>query len=622
MSSKIRILSETVANMIAAGEVVERPASVVKELVENALDAGARRVLVDLENGGKRLIRVVDDGEGMNGDDALLAVERHATSKIRTEKDLFAVSTMGFRGEALAAIASVSRFTLRTATAGAAAGTKVFVEGGLVRETGPDAVPQGTDIAVADLFFNTPGRRKFLRAPETELTHAVETMIRLALPRTDAFFRLRHDGGTILQVAGNNTLPERIAQLLGPDAARGLVNVDYKGDDFHLRGFVSGPEVTRSSTQQFFVYCNGRFLRDRLITHAINSGYRGHVLKGRYPIVVLMIEIDPELVDVNVHPTKSEVRFRKPSGVYEGIVEAIDKTLRGRFGSSESAFGLRDPAFTPPPGVDAPAPENRDAPAAVDFSERQRVMETLDAFTVSRTPSFLEPPSTRGTRTIDVEMRAAAEHEEPAGVGTTGDDLDAGVFAGMAVVGQVFDNYIVCETRQAGGMLVVIDAHAAHERILFERLKNDYFSHRIPVQAQLVPIALELRRTEADALLKAIPALSKVGVEVEPFGGSTFRITGIPTILSAGEAEAAVRECVEKVLETGRVPSADHVADDFLSVVACHSAVRTGQELTTAQMREILLGLDRIRGSGSCPHGRPTLWSIPLYDIEKRFKRR
>ncbi len=634
MSAKIRILSEIVANMIAAGEVVERPASVVKELVENSLDAGARRILIDVEHGGKKSIRVVDDGEGMSAEDALLALERHATSKIRSEKDLFSVVTMGFRGEAVPAIASVSRFTLRTATPGAAIGTRIAVEGGTVMEVAEEGVPTGTDITVADLFFNTPARRKFLRSPETELTHLVETLTRLALPRTGVFFRLRADGKTQLQVSEAASFPERIAQLLGEDATAGLVPIDHETSMFRLHGFVSSPHTTRSAASHLFVYCNGRFLRDRLITHAINTGYRGHLLRGRYPIVVLDIEIPPELVDVNVHPTKSEVRFRQPSGVYEGIVAAIDRTLRERFGSSETAFGL--PAtpvgpgrsVNPAPWIDefarpAPTPDAMTDPAPPRsfeiVRERDRVVDAINRLTMPGTRSFLDSP-TPGTRTIDVAERS--RDDDSVEFGRTADDLHEGVFGSMSIVGQVFDNYIVCETRQAGGMMVMIDAHAAHERILFEKLKADYFATRIPVQAQLIPITLNLRRVEAASLLKAIPALSKVGVEVEPFGGETFRITAIPTILSAGEAEAAVRECVERFLDSGQTAGLDHIADDFLSVVACHSAVRSGQELTTAQMREILRGLDRIRGSGSCPHGRPTLWTIPLLEIEKRFKRK
>ncbi len=636
MSAKIRILSEVVANMIAAGEVVERPASVVKELVENSLDAGARRILIDVEHGGKKLIRVVDDGEGMSPEDALLALERHATSKIRSEKDLFSVTTMGFRGEAVPAIASVSRFILRTCTAGAAIGTRIFVEGGTVMDVAEEGVPVGTDITVADLFFNTPARRKFLRSPETELTHLIETLTRLALPRTGVFFRLRADGKTQLQVSEAASFPERIAQLLGEDATAGLVPVDHETSMFRLRGFVSGPNTTRSTASHLFVYCNGRFLRDRLLTHAINTGYRGHVLRGRYPVVVLDIEIGPELVDVNVHPTKSEVRFRQPSGVYEGIVAAIDHVLRERFGSTETAFGLPASPTTdgrpvaPAPWLDdlartesrSEADSNPPPPRSFEVArERDRVLDAINRLGMSRTTSFLDPPSVPGTRTVEVVSRSP-EDDEPDSLGRTSDDLHEGIFGPMSIVGQVFDNYIVCETRQAGGLLVMIDAHAAHERILFEKLKADYFATRIPVQAQLIPITLNLRRVEAASLLKAIPALTKVGIEVEPFGGETFRITAIPTILSAGEAEAAVRECVERFLESGQTAGLDHVADDFLSVVACHSAVRSGQELTTAQMREILRGLDRIKGSGSCPHGRPTVWTIPLLEIEKRFKRK
>ncbi|MCB1153566.1 DNA mismatch repair endonuclease MutL [bacterium] len=672
MSTRIKLLSENVANMIAAGEVVERPASVVKELVENALDAEAARVHVDIEAGGRNLVRVTDDGIGMTQDDALLSLERHATSKILSEKDLFSVATMGFRGEAIPAIASVSKFTLRTCARGADAGTEIYVEGGTLMGVEPAAVPPGTEISVHRLFFNTPGRRKFLRSPETELTHVVETLTRLALPREGVFFRLRQEDKTLLQVARDADLPQRIASLLGPDAARSLVPLEYDGGPFRLSGYVSGPQTTRSNTANFFVYCNGRFLRDRLITHAINAGYRGHILKGRYPTVVLMIDIPAELVDVNVHPTKSEVRFRQPSGIYEGIVEAVDRTLRHRFGAPDArpAFSVptANPGFGRPPSppaavvgesagtpnaapwpvshveqtpaqgtaldadeyanapqvryVDAHGPAVADVEESAEvIQERQRIQAALERFaTTQRTAPLFGDVPRPATRAEDVAVRVDADPNAP--VGTTDAPDSYGVFSRFAIVGQVFANYILCETREGGGVLLMIDAHAAHERILFEKLKTEYEHAGVAVQRQLVPIVMELRPAEAKAVLKAQGELAKVGIDIEEFGQGTFRITGIPSLLSASQAEETVRECVDRLLEAGQNAPLTHVTDDFLSTVACHSAVRSGQELTVGQMREILRGLDRIDGSGSCPHGRPTVWSIPLMEIEKRFKRR
>ncbi|MCZ7585769.1 MAG: DNA mismatch repair endonuclease MutL [Deltaproteobacteria bacterium] len=616
--AKIRLLSENVANMIAAGEVVERPASVVKELVENSLDAGATRVLIDARVGGRKLIRVVDDGEGMSPDDAMLALERHATSKIATEKDLFSVGSLGFRGEALPAIASVSRMTLRTARRDADRGFRIHVQGGTVMDSGEDGTPPGTEIEIEDLFFNTPGRRKFLRSPETELTHIVETVTRLALPRRGVFFRLRHDDKALLQVPDTADLPQRVAALLGRDASAGLVEFGFESPHVRLSGFLSGPETTRSSANYFFVYCNGRFLRDRVITHAINTGYRGHVLKGRYPIVVMMIEIAPELVDVNVHPTKSEVRFRKPAGVYDSIVTAIDKTLRERFGAPDTPFGATIQR-TAGNEITVAAPETGAAPAA---EHQRRVEEAALRFTTAHTGALFGDGARPSTDEREVEQRIL--ERDASGLGHADMDMPDrhGTFARLAIVGQVFDNYIVCETRDHGGTMVMIDAHAAHERILFERLKRDYERSAIAVQTQLLPVALELRRAEAAALEKMLTELKRAGIDVEPFGGDTYRITATPSILSPGEAEAVVRECIERVMETGAPAPTDKIPDRFLSVVACHSAVRSGQELTIAQMREILRGLDGIRGPGSCPHGRPTFWYIPLLEIEKRFKRK
>ncbi len=612
MKSEIRLLSENVANMIAAGEVIERPASVVKELVENSLDAGAKRILVDVKTGGRKLIRVVDDGRGMNPDDALLSLERHATSKIRSETDLTTVGTMGFRGEALPAIASVSKMQIRTTRRDQVGGLHIRVQGGKVLEVKEEAVAPGTEIEVADLFFNTPGRRKFMRSPETELTHVVESVTRLALPRRDVFFRLRQDSKVLLQAPGGDSLLSRITTLLGPDAASDLIELNYEGRHFHLSGFISGPATTRSSSSHLFIYCNGRFLRDRMLTHAVNSGYRGHILKGRYPVAILLIDIPPELVDVNVHPTKSEVRFRKPSGVYEGIVSAVDKTLRARFGSQD-----QNPFSAPyHQSVDS---SNDDATAAQN--SRAGSSDELSRFVRARTSELFEhypSPPTRHLDPVETVADAGSEIAEEA----SGSAPEKGAFSRLAIIGQLFNNYIVCETRDAGGMLVMIDMHAAHERILFEKLKKDYLSSTIPVQGQLIPVTLELRRAEAAALRKIQSGLKSVGIEVEAFGGNTFRIVAVPAICSASEAKTVLMECIDRFLEIGQNAPPDHIADGFLSVLACHSAVRSGQELTTAQMRDILCGMDAIENPGSCPHGRPTVWTIPMTEIEKRFKRR
>jgi DNA mismatch repair protein MutL len=614
MKSEIRLLSEKVANMIAAGEVIERPASVVKELVENSLDAGAHRILVDLKVGGRKLIRVVDDGDGMSHDDALLALERHATSKIRSETDLTTVATMGFRGEALPAIASVARLNLRTAQREQASGIRIRVEGGKILEVVDEAVAPGTEMEIVDLFFNTPGRRKFMRSPETELTHIVEAVTRLALPRRDVFFRLRQDSKTLLQVPAGDSFIARVTTLLGPDASADLVELSFEGRHFGLTGFISGPMTTRSSSSHMFVYCNGRFLRDRMLTHAINSGYRGHILKGRYPVVILLIDIPPELVDVNVHPTKSEVRFRKPSGVYEGIVSAIDQTLRKRFGAAE-----KNPFSFPLTPSGQPAyPQRSDDDA---LNRQNETLNAISRFGETGGASLFERYPQPATRHLD-PVYAKAGSADAQSTPEKNQFPGGGVFSRLAIIGQLFNNYIVCETREGGGSMVLIDMHAAHERIIFEKLKKDYLGSSIPVQGQLIPVTMELRRAEAAALRKIMSHLKSVGIEVEPFGGDTFRITGVPTILSTSEAQSVVTQCIDRFLEIGQNAPPDHIADNFLSVLACHSAVRSGQELTTMQMREILKGLDAVDNSGACPHGRPTIWTTSMIEIEKRFKRR
>ena len=613
MASRIRILSEQLANQIAAGEVVERPASVVKELVENALDAGAGRIVVQTRAGGKSLIQVTDDGAGMNRDDLLLALERHATSKIQHADDLFAISTMGFRGEAVPAIASVSKMKIASREKDALSGYEVYAEGGEVLSANEAGLPQGTSVEVRSLFFNTPARRKFLKSASVELSHVADVVTRTALPLGDVYFELVDSGNTILRVPASPDPVGRIAALLGKDVARSLIPVSGQFDHFELTGFAGSPEILRSNARQIFFFVNGRYVRDRLVFGALRRAYEGHIPKGRHPVTILMLSIDPEYVDVNVHPAKLEIRFRKGPKVYDGIVSAVGSALMERFGTARpksvfdplpaGAFGDRHPARSG---------------ARWDYHPEQPPSETSRAtpdIQVKDQPAHPPQrnlwPTTQLHRTTRLSEVVQPEADPP----------QAGPFSSLEIVGQLLASYIVCQSNRQPGSLVLIDQHAAHERILFEKLSADYYNSAVSVQALLLPVTLELPHSDSAVLQKIAPELKKAGVEVEPFGSGTFRIVALPAVVSEGQGTQLVFDCIERARETGRA-RAERLADDLLELVACHSAVRAGQALSVQMMREILRGLDRCDMPGSCPHGRPTTKEIPLEDIERFFGRR
>ena len=611
MASRIRILDEQLANQIAAGEVVERPASVVKELVENSLDAGAHRITLETKAGGKSLIRVTDDGAGMNADDLLLALERHATSKIRTSEDLFAIHTLGFRGEAVPAIGSVSKMRIASREKDALSGHEVRAEGGEVRHVGEIGLPQGTAIEVRSLFFNTPARRKFLKSAAVELSHVTDTVARLALPRSDVFFELIDSGQTIIRVPASEDPVQRIAALLGRDVARSLMEVEGQYENFSLAGYVSSPELTRTNARQIFFFVNGRYVRDRLVFGALRRAYEGHIPKNRYPVTILYLQIDPQFVDVNVHPAKLEIRFRKGPKVYEGIVNTVTSALLERFGSTRPR-SVFDPL---PPGAldsgEGRAPVRRFSQAASTLplpDPNPLAVEADQAQSGQTDPFWPRRDFHRATRVAEIDVADDTAQRK-------------GPFSSLQIVGQLLDSYIVCQSPAEPGSLVLIDQHAAHERILFEKLSADYYNSAISVQALLLPITLELSHADAAVLGSIREELQKSGMEIEPFGGHTFRILALPATLADSQGAQLVRDCIERARETGRA-GAQRFADELLQLIACHSAVRAGQALSEQQIRHILNALDRCEQPGSCPHGRPTTKEIPREDIERFFGRR
>jgi DNA mismatch repair protein MutL len=596
MTPKIHILPEQLCNKIAAGEVVERPSSVVKELLENALDAGASEIRIELEGGGKRLISVTDNGCGMARDDLLLCLERHATSKIRADEDLFSLKTLGFRGEALPAIASVSRMRLESRTADSDEGWQLQAEGGTIRRVDAAGLPVGTRAEVRDLFFNTPARRKFLRRDETELGHIGDIVTRQALSRPDVHFSLMHNGRTLIEVFRHPDLRSRIGGLLGLPMLRDLLAVDAEGPQgIALRGYLGQPAVHRSSTDALHTYINGRSIRDRLVQHAILTGYRSLLEKGRYPVTVLFLDIDPALVDVNVHPTKHEIRFREPGPVHDFLAEAVRSVLR-----PSAWLAAKETA----PLGEAPAAEQHRSSAVAANAGGGKIQEALASY--ARRSGLLSESS--ADRPASVPLQACSD----------GSLASPGVFSPMEILGQFHRSYILC---QDGADLVLIDQHAAHERIAFEQLRSQFSSGRLESQTLLLPVVLEVDFRMADALHQHLDSLTDLGFGIEPFGPRSLVVKAIPQLLVHCDAERLLLDVAADLVVLSRSGRVEETMDELLMKMACHNTVRANQVLSTVQIRELLRELDQVDFSAHCPHGRPVMKRLSLVEVERMFHR-
>lgn len=599
MKNRIQILPENLANQIAAGEVVERPASVVKELIENSLDASASEVFIEIEKGGKALISVIDNGCGMKKDDAFLCLERHATSKVSNAEDLFALHTMGFRGEALPAIASVSRLRLTTRSVDEETGWQIYAEGGTIRQADAVGVAPGTVVEVRNLFFNTPGRRKFLRKDETEFGHIADVVSRLALSRPDIHFRLSHNGRTVLEAYRHNRLEERAAAMLGRNVAADLLTVEAdSGNGEMLVGLLGTPGVSRSTTNTIYTYINGRFVRDRVVQHAILEAYRSLLEKRRYPIAVLFIDMPPETVDVNVHPTKHEVRFRNQQQVHDFIVTALRNRLQQiSFEPAGLAGNFQPVTFSPGPVRSSPqTPEQQ--------VYRERVQESLAAFNqqVASTPTLAAISTVKGE--IDGWSSGRQETRK--------------LPEGWRLIGQYLNSYLLC---QADDELVMIDQHAAHERIGFERLRQQFATDGIESQALLFPTVLELEHREAAVLAEHLDDFSRFGFEVEAFGGRSFTVKSVPALVTDLDVERLVRDLAAELNEIGRAAQLDNEIERVLAVVACHGMVRANQALAVSEMQQLMQDLANIEFGSCCPHGRPIMYRLTKREIEKLFHR-
>ncbi|MCC4609120.1 DNA mismatch repair endonuclease MutL [Xanthomonas campestris] len=618
----IRQLPEILINQIAAGEVVERPASVVKELVENALDAGATRVDIELEEGGVRLIRIRDNGGGITPDELPLAVSRHATSKIASLDDLETVATLGFRGEALPSIASVSRFTLISRRADAEHGSALQIDGGRLGEVTPHAHAPGTTVEVRELFFNVPARRKFLRAERTELGHIEEWLRSLALARPDVELRVSHNGKPSRRYKPGDLYSDaRLGETLGEDFARQALRVDHSGAGLRLHGWVAQPHYSRASTDQQYLYVNGRSVRDRSVAHAVKMAYGDVLFHGRQPAYVLFLELDPARVDVNVHPAKHEVRFREARLIHDFVYRTLQDALaQTRAGTTPNSIGS-----------DAPAADAVGAMGA-GFSGGASYGSTASGgggsgsyanWTPSQTPLGLRVDEARAAYSAlyappPGSAQHAAQLPQLSGTGLPVTAEDSGVPPLGYAVAQLHGIYILSENAEG---LIVVDMHAAHERIGYERLKNAHDSIGLHAQPLLVPITLAVGEREADTAEREADTLASLGFEITRAGPQSLHVRSIPALLANAEPEALLRDVLGDLREHGQSRRIASARDELLSTMACHGAVRANRRLTVPEMNALLRDMEATERSGQCNHGRPTWARFTLSDIDRWFLR-
>ena len=606
--SKIKILPEILSNKIAAGEVVERPASVVKELVENALDADGKRIIIEVENGGRSLIRVSDNGSGMNRDDALLAPERYATSKIYKDEDLFAINTLGFRGEALPSIAAVSKFGLVTRDRTSQTGTEVVIEGGTIKKVTQIGAPLGTMVTVRQIFFNMPARRKFLKTVNTEMGHIADMVSSMALGRPHIQFRLIHNGKVVKNWSSTSDESGRLTDVLGNDIKNNLNKIEFTSDFLTVKGWISSPRITRSTSRGIYLYVNRRVVRNRVIQHALFQGYGSRLMKGQFPVAVIFIHVPCDQLDVNVHPTKHEVKFAQQKKIHDAVAGIVAERLR-----------LADqPQWRP---KSFPEPDPMDA--------KSRISETVPHFSIpkkevsTRYPaSGVQHPASGTQYPVSSTQQPESPWKQDLRFTPTSGQTELWArkrFGDLKVIGQFHDTYILCESSDR---IVLIDQHAAHERIIFEQLKNrSQASKKSAAQKLLIPETIDLGYREAKILEGLIPDLNELGLEIEPFGGNTFVVKSVPALLDNKEVKPLVVEIVEKIAQIGFTPGLEKAIDQCLILMACHGAIRANQKLSDEQIKGLLEQLDQCDQPSNCPHGRPTWISWSIKDLEKSFKR-
>jgi DNA mismatch repair protein MutL len=664
--SKIRVLPDSLANKIAAGEVVERPASIVKELIENSIDAGAVQINVAIESGGRRLIRVGDDGEGMSRDDAILAFERHATSKIKTAEDLEAIITLGFRGEALASIASVAKIRLRTQTATDLAGTEIEISGGRMLNVRDIAFSRGAEFEIRDLFFNVPARRKFLKSEATESYHIANLVTHYALAHPQLSFTLTNNNRESIRVTPASDLRERAYQLFGGEFIGDLIEVFSESGEMRVRGFVSSPSSTRTTRESQFFFINRRYVRDKVISKALSEAYRAMIPAGVYPSAMLFVELPPHEVDVNVHPAKTEVRFVRGAIVHDLIRDAV----RASIGSAKAAAtSFAEKKFAPVTSTPTEPAESREfreerpqpisreelrsafrlqAPSPIQPQPEQQKIDLgfklpaeIEAGASEELPAPTESPyisgqfdDAAGRPTSDSAL--AVSEPEPAPhygnrigcLGARGADSTASPLKPaqnltlsadeINAIGQLHNSFILAADR-AG--LLLIDQHVAHERILFEQHWRALRKHKVEVQRLLIPETLDLTPAQASAFDQLLPELEENGFELGRLSGRTIAIKAVPAVLAAGAAQSLLLELLDAVEEERRGLSLDELRAEIAAGLACRAAIKINMPLAHEKMRWLIDELLKMENPATCPHGRPIILRITSREIERGFQR-
>jgi len=583
MPRKIQVLPQSISQAIAAGEVVERPASVVKELMENAVDAGSSEITVELGAGGLQLIRVVDSGEGMDQGDVPLAFQRYATSKIRNAEDLYDIHTLGFRGEALPSICQVSKMTLQTRTRHSISGTKVICEGGEIKSISETGCPIGTEVEVKQLFYNIPVKRKFLKSIRSELRSALNHFLRLSLSYPKISFKFIHDGRTLHEYLKTESPLVRIEAIFGKEIHSHLEPIEFEGEGIRISGYASLPSISKRNAESIFFYVNQRFIKDRMIYKAILDAYRHILPNNQFPVVILFIVLPPSAVDVNVHPTKAEVKFQNPDRVYQAVLASVRMVLQ------EGPSRLEEMA---PVGEEKAWGFHRSAPSSLFRQEDPSV------------PSFFMSGKEEGVLTVQDEGGLPWKPEEK---------------WAYTILGQIQGTYILCEGE---GNLIFIDQHAAHERILFEKFKKEYEKRSIASERLLLPILMEFSAEESCILESGGEALKEIGFEIERVGEKLFAIRSIPSFIDQKDPKEFVREVLDELsfLEKGK--KGDEATQTLLVALACHSAVRANSLLRREEIDGLVKSLIPFHRSTTCPHGRPIFFVLPLEELGKQFKRK
>ncbi|MBI5183295.1 MAG: DNA mismatch repair endonuclease MutL [Nitrospinae bacterium] len=663
MGNRIRVLSEELSNKIAAGEVVERPASVVKELIDNSIDASARNVVIEIRGGGRRYIKVSDDGSGMSHDDAILAFERHATSKISSQDDLYNICTLGFRGEALPSIASISILSLITSTCDAEVGTRINIEGGVIKDVRDAASPTGTSVEVKDIFFNTPARLKFMKSDTTELSHISSVVTQQSLAHPSIHFKMDHNKKTLIDLPLTNNPLHRLTAIFGRDLTDNLIEIEGEYDKMRISGFISRPTLTRSDKGNQYVYVNSRYVKDKIIGHAIYDAYRSLVPRDRHPMIFLFLSIDPGRVDVNVHPSKVEVRFSDQGEVHDFVCNVIRNGLhQGKKGVSllHEEMVISPPKLTMGPHIEIEGSEplifgdvemkrwhSSDSMTSRTYRNMRRGLYTRkDTLSVKGgvkggivVGEKREREETEGVvdSTSAVTPKGERVSNVVKGVREADDDyipseekglllrlpspvsLSDPVFTRFNPIGQIDNSFIIMEGPNG---IVLLDQHTAHERVLYERLIKDIKRSRIEIQQILIPVSVEMSKGESLLLKSYLNDIMKLGLEVEDFGQNRFLIRAVPALLVGQDYSRILLDIVDKLSQLGQIKSFDEINEEIILLMACHGAIKANQHLGLDQIRSLMRDLEKTELPYTCPHGRPIALFFDMQDIRKRFMRR